>query len=84
VRAFDTYPGPASQLAKLTHILFYWTPPHFWVLSLLIQKDYEKAHIPMLPVVMGEAETRQQILLYSLLLPVNLCTTICNCTVYYF
>src|SRR2546429_7787307 len=49
-------------------IIFYWTPPHFWALSLLIQKDYEKAHIPMLPVVKGEAETRRQILLYSLLL----------------
>jgi protoheme IX farnesyltransferase len=49
-------------------IIFYWTPPHFWALSLLIQKDYEKAHIPMLPVVMGERETRKQILLYSLLL----------------
>src|SRR5712691_7986393 len=59
-------------------IIFFWTPPHFWALCLLIQKDYEKAHIPMLLVVMGEAETRRQILLYSLLLPVNLCTTICN------
>jgi heme o synthase len=49
-------------------IIFYWTPPHFWALSLLIQKDYEKARIPMLPVVMGERETRKQILLYSLLL----------------
>ncbi|HEX6108497.1 MAG TPA: heme o synthase, partial [Ktedonobacteraceae bacterium] len=49
-------------------IIFYWTPPHFWALSLLIQKDYEKANIPMLPVVMGERETRKQILLYSLLL----------------
>src|SRR5438105_894663 len=49
-------------------IIFYWTPPHFWALSLLIQKDYEKAHIPMLPVVMGEGETRKQIFLYSLLL----------------
>jgi protoheme IX farnesyltransferase len=49
-------------------IIFYWTPPHFWALSLLIQKDYEKASIPMLPVVLGEAETRKQILLYSLLL----------------
>src|SRR5215467_3950134 len=49
-------------------IIFYWTPPHFWALSLLIQKDYEKAHIPMMPVVMGEAETRKQIFLYSLLL----------------
>ena len=49
-------------------IIFYWTPPHFWALSLLIQKDYEKASIPMLPVVMGEKETRRQIFLYSLLL----------------
>jgi len=49
-------------------IIFYWTPPHFWALSLLIQKDYEKARIPMLPVVMGEGETRKQIFLYSLLL----------------
>jgi protoheme IX farnesyltransferase len=49
-------------------IIFYWTPPHFWALSLLIQKDYEKAHVPMLPVVMGERETRRQIFLYSLLL----------------
>lgn len=49
-------------------IIFFWTPPHFWALSLLILKDYEKAGIPMLPVVKGEAETRKQILLYSLLL----------------
>ena len=49
-------------------IIYYWTPPHFWALSLLIQKDYEKARIPMLPVVMGGNETRRQILLYSLLL----------------
>jgi protoheme IX farnesyltransferase len=49
-------------------IIFCWTPPHFWALSLLIHKDYEKAHIPMLPVVKGEAETRKQILFYSLAL----------------
>jgi protoheme IX farnesyltransferase len=49
-------------------IIFLWTPPHFWALSLLIQKDYEKAGIPMLPVVKGEAETRKQILLYSVFL----------------
>ncbi len=49
-------------------IIFYWTPPHFWALSLLIQKDYEKARVPMMPVVMGENETRRQIFLYSLLL----------------
>jgi protoheme IX farnesyltransferase len=49
-------------------IIFFWTPPHFWALSLLIQKDYEKAGIPMLPVVKGEAETRKQILLYAIFL----------------
>ncbi|HCI81897.1 MAG TPA: protoheme IX farnesyltransferase [Ktedonobacter sp.] len=49
-------------------IIYYWTPPHFWALSLLIQKDYEKAHVPMLPVMMGEQETRKQIFLYTLLL----------------
>lgn len=49
-------------------IIFYWTPPHFWALSLMIQKDYEKANIPMMPVVLGEQETRKQILLYSFLL----------------
>jgi protoheme IX farnesyltransferase len=49
-------------------IIFFWTPPHFWALALLIQKDYEKANIPMLPVVMGERETQKQILLYSFLL----------------
>lgn len=49
-------------------IVFYWTPPHFWALSLLIQKDYAKAGVPMLPVVMGEKETRRQIFLYTLLL----------------
>ncbi|MGH2509792.1 MAG: protoheme IX farnesyltransferase, partial [Ktedonobacteraceae bacterium] len=49
-------------------IVFYWTPPHFWALSLLIEKDYARANVPMLPVVMGERETKKQILLYSLIL----------------
>jgi protoheme IX farnesyltransferase len=49
-------------------VIFYWTPPHFWALSLLIKRDYERAGIPMLPVVMGEQETRKQIFLYTLLL----------------
>ncbi|HEX3615805.1 MAG TPA: heme o synthase [Solirubrobacteraceae bacterium] len=49
-------------------IVFYWTPPHFWALSLLMKNDYEKVGVPMLPVVRGEEMTRQQILLYSLLL----------------
>ncbi len=49
-------------------IVFYWTPPHFWALSLLMKDDYEKGGIPMLPVVRGESETRRQIYLYTWLL----------------
>jgi heme o synthase len=49
-------------------IVFYWTPPHFWALSLLMKEEYERAQVPMLPVVRGERETRRQILLYALLL----------------
>ena len=49
-------------------IVFYWTPPHFWALALLIKEDYARTGIPMLPVVDGEAETRRQILLYGWLL----------------
>ncbi|HEX8242965.1 MAG TPA: heme o synthase [Longimicrobium sp.] len=49
-------------------IVFYWTPPHFWALSLLMKDDYQRAGVPMLPVVRGESETRRQIALYSLLL----------------
>ena len=49
-------------------IVFYWTPPHFWALSLLMSDEYRKAGVPMLPVVRGERETRIQIILYSLLL----------------
>jgi len=49
-------------------IVFYWTPPHFWALSLLMSDEYAKAGVPMMPVVRGEHETRRQILLYSLLL----------------
>jgi heme o synthase len=46
-------------------IVFFWTPPHFWALALLIKRDYEAARIPMLPVVRGERETARQILLYT-------------------
>jgi heme o synthase len=49
-------------------IVFYWTPPHFWALSLLMKDEYAKVGVPMLPVVRGERETRRQILLYTLLL----------------
>jgi protoheme IX farnesyltransferase len=46
-------------------IIFLWTPPHFWALSLFVRTDYADAGIPMLPVVAGERSTRRQILLYS-------------------
>jgi heme o synthase len=49
-------------------IIFFWTPPHFWALSLYRREDYVRAGIPMLPVVAGEQETRRQILLYTLIL----------------
>jgi protoheme IX farnesyltransferase len=49
-------------------IIFFWTPPHFWALSLWRCQDYARAGIPMLPVVAGAAETRRQILIYSLVL----------------
>ncbi len=49
-------------------IVFYWTPPHFWALSLLMKDEYAKVSVPMMPVVRGERETRRQILLYTLLL----------------
>ena len=49
-------------------IIFFWTPPHFWALSLYRAADYERAGVPMLPVVSGEHETRRQILLYTLIL----------------
>jgi heme o synthase len=49
-------------------IIFFWTPPHFWALSLLMKDEYARAGVPMLPVVRGETETRRQILLYTVLL----------------
>jgi heme o synthase len=52
----------------LVAIIFFWTPPHFWALSLTMGDDYERAGVPMLNVTAGEAATRRQILIYSLLL----------------
>jgi protoheme IX farnesyltransferase len=49
-------------------IIFLWTPPHFWALALYRSRDYERAGIPMLPVVAGKNETRVQILIYSVLM----------------
>jgi protoheme IX farnesyltransferase len=49
-------------------IVFYWTPPHFWALSLRIRGDYAAANVPMLPVTHGVQETTRQIALYSVLM----------------
>src|SRR3954471_3724428 len=60
--------GLSGEAIYLFAIVFFWTPPHFWALSLLMKDEYAKVGIPMLPVVRGERETRRQILLYSFLL----------------
>jgi protoheme IX farnesyltransferase len=49
-------------------IIFIWTPPHFWPLAMLIQEDYAKVKVPMLPVVDGDASTAKQIFIYTLVL----------------
>ena len=51
-------------------IVFYWTPPHFWALSLLMKDEYARVGVPMMPVARGEVETRRQIVLYTVLLVV--------------
>ena len=58
----------AVEPILLFAIIFFWTPPHFWALSLYRTEDYTRAGIPMLPVVAGARETRRQIVLYTLLL----------------
>jgi protoheme IX farnesyltransferase len=58
----------AIEPVLLFLIIFFWTPPHFWALSLYRAEDYARAGIPMLPVVAGEAATRRQIVLYTLIL----------------
>jgi protoheme IX farnesyltransferase len=73
--AFPPLVGWAAATGGLTlpalflfAIIFYWTPPHFWALALIREKDYARASVPMLPVVAGSAETKRQILLYTLLM----------------
>ena len=73
--SFPPLVGWAAATGELTvgalilfAIIFYWTPPHFWALALLIRGDYERASVPMLPVVSGPDETRRQIFLYSLIM----------------
>ncbi len=60
--------GLSGTAFYLFAIVFFWTPPHFWALSLLMKDEYAKVGVPMLPVVRGEQETRRQILLYTILL----------------
>src|SRR4051812_16125844 len=73
--AFPPMIGWAAATGSLTlepfllfFIIFFWTPPHFWALSLTRTDDYARARVPMLPVVAGAQETRRQILLYSIVL----------------
>jgi heme o synthase len=60
--------GLAPEALYPFGIVFLWTPPHFWALSLLITEDYARTGVPMLPVVRGEAATRRQILAYTFVL----------------
>ncbi len=60
--------GLGGMPLYLFAVVFFWTPPHFWALSLLMKNEYERVGVPMLPVVRGEQETRKQILLYAILL----------------
>jgi protoheme IX farnesyltransferase len=73
--AFPPLVGWAAVQGRLTltalflfAVVFYWTPPHFWALALLIRRDYASVSVPMLPVILGERETRRQILLYTVVL----------------
>jgi protoheme IX farnesyltransferase len=60
----------AALPIALFALIFFWTPPHFWALSLFVRMDYANAGIPMLPVVAGEVATRRQILLYTAIMAV--------------
>jgi heme o synthase len=60
--------GLSVEPCLLFLIIFFWTPPHFWALSLNRVDEYARAGVPMLPVVAGAEETRRQILIYSLML----------------
>jgi heme o synthase len=65
--------GVTPEPLILFAIVFLWTPPHFWALSLFAHADYERVGVPMLPVTHGARETRRQVLLYTLVLvPVTL------------
>jgi heme o synthase len=81
--AFPPLVGWAAMMGRLDlaavylfAIIFYWTPPHFWALALIKQADYARAGIPMMPVVRGEARTKYEMLVYTLmLLPLTIMPT---------
>ena len=58
--------GLSYEALILFAIIFYWTPPHSWALALLVNSDYSRANVPMMPVARGEDITRRQILLYAI------------------
>src|SRR3546814_8416848 len=60
--------GVGIESLVLFLLIFFWTPPHFWALSLYRCDDYAAARVPMLPVVAGKRETKKQMLIYTLLL----------------
>ncbi len=69
--------GVSLESAVLFAIIFFWTPPHFWALALVRSQDYQRAGVPMLPVVSGGDATRLQILVYSILLaPLSVAPTL--------
>ena len=71
--AWAAVTGSVSATAvALFAIVFLWTPPHFWALALLLDEDYARAGVPMLPTVRGAARERRQILVYTLLLVASL------------
>jgi protoheme IX farnesyltransferase len=63
--------GVSLESLLLFAVIFLWTPPHFWALALVRSRDYERAGIPMLPVVAGKARTRLEILIYSIAMAVT-------------
>jgi protoheme IX farnesyltransferase len=63
----DHIGGPALGLFAL---IFLWTPPHFWSLALVVETDYDKAHVPMLPNIAGVQRTKLEIFVYSIILVV--------------
>ncbi|MDF3023129.1 MAG: protoheme farnesyltransferase [Alphaproteobacteria bacterium] len=60
--------GVSLESIVMFTLIFLWTPPHFWALALYRNDDYKKANVPMMPVVAGEASTKRQMVLYTLLM----------------